>query len=101
RPVLVLPGARRGGDAAGAPVPAHAPEGAARRAHARLVPAEEVLRRVRVPAHAQRRAGDLVVIADGIRLVGPPGSNKVMAGELSRLVGRGMPGTRLAEPRKA
>ncbi|HUS68687.1 MAG TPA: hypothetical protein VMZ28_29325 [Kofleriaceae bacterium] len=42
-----------------------------------------------------------MTIADGLRLVGPPGSNKVMAGELSRLAARGMPGTRLVEPRKA
>ncbi len=38
---------------------------------------------------------------DGLRLVGPPGSNKVMAGELSRLAGRALAGTRLAQPRKA
>lgn len=38
---------------------------------------------------------------DGLRLVGPPGSNKVMAGELSRLVRRAMGGFRLTEPRKA
>jgi 23S rRNA G2445 N2-methylase RlmL len=38
---------------------------------------------------------------DGLRLVGPPGSNKVMAGEMSRLVRRGLGGFRLAEPRKA
>jgi 23S rRNA G2445 N2-methylase RlmL len=41
------------------------------------------------------------VIRDGLRLVGPPGSNKVMAGELSRLVRRALGGFQLAEPRKA
>ena len=38
-------------------------------------------------------------VIDGLRLVGPPGSNKVMAGELSRLVRRAMGGFRLSEPR--
>jgi 23S rRNA G2445 N2-methylase RlmL len=38
---------------------------------------------------------------DHLRLVGPPGSNKVMSGELSRLVRRALGGFRLAEPRKA
>ncbi|HWM87598.1 MAG TPA: hypothetical protein VNO33_17210 [Kofleriaceae bacterium] len=38
---------------------------------------------------------------DRLRLVGPPGSNKVMAGELSRVVRRALGGFRLAEPRKA
>jgi 23S rRNA G2445 N2-methylase RlmL len=41
------------------------------------------------------------MIRDSLRLVGPPGSNKVMAGELSRLVRRGLPGTRLVEPKRA
>jgi 23S rRNA G2445 N2-methylase RlmL len=41
------------------------------------------------------------MLLDALRLVGPPGSNKVMAGELSRLVRRGLPGYRLPEPRKA
>lgn len=38
---------------------------------------------------------------DTLRLVGPPGSNKIMAGELSRLVRRGTDGIRLATPKKA
>jgi 23S rRNA G2445 N2-methylase RlmL len=38
---------------------------------------------------------------DNLRLVGPPGSNRVMAGELSRLARRGLDGFRLTEPRKA
>ncbi len=38
---------------------------------------------------------------DHLRLVGPPGSNKVMSGELSRLTRRALGGFRLAEPRKA
>jgi len=38
---------------------------------------------------------------DGLRLVGPPGSNRVMTGELSRLVRRALGGFRLSEPRKA
>jgi len=38
---------------------------------------------------------------DGLRLVGPPGSNKVMAGELSRLVRRALRGFRLSQPKKA
>ncbi|HEU5057654.1 MAG TPA: hypothetical protein VFU21_14065 [Kofleriaceae bacterium] len=41
------------------------------------------------------------MLKDALRLVGPPGSNKVMAGELSRLVKRGLPGYRLPEPHKA
>ncbi len=41
------------------------------------------------------------MLRDALRLVGPPGSNKVMAGELSRLVKRGLPGYRLPEPAKA
>ena len=41
------------------------------------------------------------MIVDTLRLVGPPGSNKIMAGELSRLVRRGLSGVRLPEPRKA
>ncbi len=41
------------------------------------------------------------MLRDALRLVGPPGTNKVMAGELSRLVKRGLPGYRLAEPKKA
>jgi 23S rRNA G2445 N2-methylase RlmL len=35
-----------------------------------------------------------------LRLVGAPETNKVMAGELSRLVRRALPSTKLAEPRK-
>ncbi|MET0389682.1 MAG: hypothetical protein ABW321_27160 [Polyangiales bacterium] len=35
-----------------------------------------------------------------LRLIGAGGTNKVMAGELSRLVYRGLPGMRLPEPRK-
>lgn len=38
---------------------------------------------------------------DRLRLVGPPGSNKVMAGEMSRLAGRALGGMRLGQPRKA
>lgn len=38
---------------------------------------------------------------DGLRLVGPPGSNKVMAGELSRVARRALAGLRPGEPRKA
>ena len=41
------------------------------------------------------------MLTDRLRLVGPPGTNKVMAGELSRLVKRGLPGYRLPEPHKA
>jgi len=41
------------------------------------------------------------MLRDALRLVGPPGTNKVMAGELSRLVKRGLPGYRLPEPQKA
>jgi 23S rRNA G2445 N2-methylase RlmL len=41
------------------------------------------------------------MLRDALRLVGPPGTNKVMAGELSRLVKRGLPGYRLVEPKKA
>ena len=41
------------------------------------------------------------MLRDALRLVGPPGTNKVMAGELSRLVKRGLPGYRLPEPAKA
>ncbi len=41
------------------------------------------------------------MLRDALRLVGPPGSNKVMAGELSRLVKRGLSGYRLPEPAKA
>jgi 23S rRNA G2445 N2-methylase RlmL len=41
------------------------------------------------------------MLRDALRLVGPPGTNKVMAGELSRLVRRGLPGYRLPEPAKA
>jgi 23S rRNA G2445 N2-methylase RlmL len=41
------------------------------------------------------------MLRDALRLVGPPGSNKVMAGELSRLVKRGLGGHRLPEPGKA
>src|SRR5690606_27806107 len=43
----------------------------------------------------------MAMIRDTMRLVGPPGSNKVMAGELSRIVRRGLDGHRLAEPKKA
>jgi 23S rRNA G2445 N2-methylase RlmL len=39
-------------------------------------------------------------VLDSLRLVGPIGSNKIMAGELSRLNKRAL-GTRLAEPKKA
>ncbi len=35
-----------------------------------------------------------------LALVGPPGTNKVMAGELSRVARRALPGVRLATPRK-
>jgi len=41
------------------------------------------------------------MLKDALRLVGPPGTNKVMAGELSRLVKRGLTGYRLPEPAKA
>lgn len=41
------------------------------------------------------------MLTDRLRLVGPPGTNKVMAGELSRLVKRGLPGYRLPDPQKA
>jgi 23S rRNA G2445 N2-methylase RlmL len=37
---------------------------------------------------------------DELTLIGPPGTNKVMAGELSRLVRRALDGVRLATPRK-
>ena len=36
-----------------------------------------------------------------LTLVGAPGTNKVMAGELSRLARRALPGVRLAQPQKA
>jgi 23S rRNA G2445 N2-methylase RlmL len=35
-----------------------------------------------------------------LKLIGPPGTNKIMAGELSRLVRRALPGTRLPAPAK-
>lgn len=38
--------------------------------------------------------------ATALRLVGPQGTNRIMAGELSRLARRTMPGVRLEEPRK-
>jgi 23S rRNA G2445 N2-methylase RlmL len=42
-----------------------------------------------------------VTATSGLRLVGPPGSNKVMAGELSRVARRALGGARPGEPRKA
>jgi 23S rRNA G2445 N2-methylase RlmL len=38
---------------------------------------------------------------DELTLIGAPGTNKVMAGELSRLVGRALSGERLPQPRKS
>jgi 23S rRNA G2445 N2-methylase RlmL len=40
-------------------------------------------------------------ILDDLRLIGAGGTNKVMAGELSRLARRALPDLRLSEPRKA
>ena len=48
-PVLVLPGVGPGGRLARAALPAHPAERAGRGAHPRLVPAQAVLRRLRVP----------------------------------------------------
>ena len=50
---------------------------------------------------ATRQAGaETGKIVDSLRLVGIPGTNKVMGGELSRLAGRAFDRVRLPEPRK-